>query len=263
MPRWNRGLSIGISLLSWWSREWLKKNRRSWIFARQKSNSFLYFNLPASHVSNEHAREHMQSSHTLVLCLMTKLVVKDNSVWDIILLQISVWQLFLLVLLLNWTKTTIIGTLTRTIMKKIMVLCSSSSTAPVLCGWFSFKQLFYYMENKFLYDVFNAYYDARRNKRNTNSQLEFEVDYESNLLKLYKELLDGTYKIWSSTCFLICDTVPREIFAADFRDRIVHHLVYNYIYNICDTQFIHDSYSCRIGKGTHYGVRRVELYENK
>lgn len=114
--------------------------------------------------------------------------------------------------------------------------------------------------NSLLYDLFQAYYDARRNKRNTHSQLQFELDYESSLIKLHDELVSWTYQIWQSTCFLICDTVTREIFAANFRDRVVHHLLYNYMYDICDTQFINDSYSCRVWKGTHYGVKRVDYF---
>jgi len=43
----------------------------------------------------------------------------------------------------------------------------------------------------------------------------------------------------------------REIFAAPFRDRVVHHLLYSNLVPIWEPKFIHDSYACRIGKGTH------------
>jgi hypothetical protein len=46
------------------------------------------------------------------------------------------------------------------------------------------------MENKqLLYDLFQAYYDARKNKRNTINQLDFEIKLEENLINLYGELL--------------------------------------------------------------------------
>jgi hypothetical protein len=54
--------------------------------------------------------------------------------------------------------------------------------------------------------------------------------------------------------------VKREIFAADFRDRVVHHFIYNYIAPLFERLFINDAYSCRIGKGVHYGVNRVEYF---
>jgi hypothetical protein len=54
--------------------------------------------------------------------------------------------------------------------------------------------------------------------------------------------------------------VKREIFAADFRDRVVHHLIYSYISPIFEKIFINDSYSCRKGKGTHYGIKRIDHF---
>ena len=113
-------------------------------------------------------------------------------------------------------------------------------------------------EDTLLLDVFHAYYDARRHKRNTHSQLEFEFNLEENLVKLYEELRDHTYKVGRSVCFITGTSVKREVFAAHFRDRVVHHLLYNYTAPIFECTFIADSYSCREGMGTLYGVRRFE-----
>ncbi len=117
-----------------------------------------------------------------------------------------------------------------------------------------------YNSKRLLIDLFQAYYDARSNKRNTLNALNFEMDYEHDLFKLHNEIINGTYKIKPSICFINYKPVQREIFAADFRDRVVHHLVYNYIAPIFDKTFINDSYSCRKGKGTHYGIKRVNKF---
>ena len=109
-----------------------------------------------------------------------------------------------------------------------------------------------------LTDLFQAYYDARRNKRNTPSQLRFEMNLETNLIELYYELRDRKYKPSPSVCFIVQDSVKREIFASDFRDRVVHHLYYNYVSLLFDRQFIYDSYSCRKKKGTLLGIERME-----
>lgn len=61
-----------------------------------------------------------------------------------------------------------------------------------------------------------------------------------------------------STCFIVHDPKMREIFAANFRDRIVHHLFYNYTYELFKRTFISDSYSCIKGRGTHYGIERLK-----
>lgn len=118
--------------------------------------------------------------------------------------------------------------------------------------------IFHITKEQLLVDLFKAYYDARKHKRNTRNQLKFEINLEENLVTLRDELMERTYKVGRSTCFIIEDPVKREIFAADFRDRVVHHLVYNYIMPIFERTFITDSYSCRKGKGTLYGVERLE-----
>ena len=90
--------------------------------------------------------------------------------------------------------------------------------------------------------------------------MAFEIDYERKLFQLGQELVDGSYKIGKSICFISFKPVQREIFAADFRDRIVHHLIYNYIKTIFENSVINDSYSCRKGKGTHYGIKRLDHF---
>lgn len=109
-----------------------------------------------------------------------------------------------------------------------------------------------------LRDIFSAYYDARRNKRNTESQMKFEMNLEHNLMHLYDELRTRTYRPSPCICFITFDPVQREIFASSFKDRVVHHLLFNYIAPLFETTFIYDSYSCRVGKGTLKGVERFE-----
>lgn len=109
-------------------------------------------------------------------------------------------------------------------------------------------------------DLFHAYYCARKNKRNTENALRYELNYEQNLFALYDAILHKNYKIKPSTVFIVNYPVKREIFAADFEDRIVHHLIFNYLNPIFEKNFINDSYSCRIGKGTSYGIKRAKYF---
>ncbi len=111
-----------------------------------------------------------------------------------------------------------------------------------------------------LHDLFKAYFDARRNKRNTINQLNFEIQYEQNVFGLFDEIINYAYKPSRSICFIVNKPVKREIFAADFRDRVVHHLIYNYIAPYFERLFINDCYSCRPGKGTHYGIKRMDHF---
>ncbi len=113
---------------------------------------------------------------------------------------------------------------------------------------------------KLTLDLFQAYFDARKNKRNTINALAFEKHFESNLFLLRDQIISGNYIPNPSICFVVNKPVKREIFAADFRDRVVHHLIYNYISPIFEKTFINDSYSCRKNKGTHYGIKRIDKF---
>ena len=68
------------------------------------------------------------------------------------------------------------------------------------------------------------------------------------------------YVVGKSIVFCVEKPVKREVFAANFRDRIVHHLIINRINQTLENEFIDDSYSCRKGKGTDYGVRQCYEY---
>lgn len=111
-----------------------------------------------------------------------------------------------------------------------------------------------------LADLYQAYLDARRHKRNKPYQQRFEAHLERNLNALCDALYNRTYKPYPSTCFIITDPKKREVFAADFRDRIVHHLYYNYTHELYERTFIYDTYSCIRNRGTHFGIRRLEQH---
>ena len=76
-----------------------------------------------------------------------------------------------------------------------------------------------------LEEVIEAYFDCRRNKRNTANQLRFEMDYERECVDLWQKINEHRYEPRRSIAFVVEKPVKREIFAADFRDRVVHHLI--------------------------------------
>jgi RNA-directed DNA polymerase len=107
-------------------------------------------------------------------------------------------------------------------------------------------------------EVYNAYLTCRKQKRNTINALKFESNLECNIERLVYELNQRTYNPARSVCFTILKPKPREIFAADFRDRIVHHLLFNYLNPKYEKIFIYDSFACRKGKGTLASVKRLQ-----
>jgi RNA-directed DNA polymerase len=111
-----------------------------------------------------------------------------------------------------------------------------------------------------LYQLHLSYLQARKNKRNTHNQLRFEMYQEDGLMQLAKDIYERKYSPKPSIAFIIHKPVMREIFAADFTDRIVHHLLYRCIYPVIDHKLINDTYSCRVGKGTSHGINRVNKF---
>ncbi len=103
-----------------------------------------------------------------------------------------------------------------------------------------------------------AYLDCRRTKRNTPSALAFEAQLEHHLLELHDELQAGAWRPGRSICFVITHPKPREVWAAQFRDRVVHHLLYNRIAPRFHAAFTADTCACIPGRGTLYGARRLE-----
>ena len=73
--------------------------------------------------------------------------------------------------------------------------------------------------------LYDAYASCRRRKRNTINALRFEASLFDNLVDLRETLSDGSYKPSRSVCFVAKQPKLREIFAADYRDRVVHHLL--------------------------------------
>ena len=108
--------------------------------------------------------------------------------------------------------------------------------------------------------LYGCYLKCRRNKRNTINQLRFEINAEQNLLRLQKELNSRTYQPTQSICFVVDRPKLREVFAADFRDRIVHHVLVEHLEATAEPKFIYDSYACRKNKGTHAAVKRLQYF---
>lgn len=106
----------------------------------------------------------------------------------------------------------------------------------------------------------SAWLKARKGKRFKTEALEFSYNLEPNLLQLKRELESQEYKHGGYKIFFVEDSKKRTIKAAPFRDRVVHHALCSAIEPIFEKAFIHDSYACRKGKGTHAAMRRLAKF---
>lgn len=104
-------------------------------------------------------------------------------------------------------------------------------------------------------DIFAAYYDCRKNKRNTANALQFEIEFERKCIQLWKSVNDRTYHPVKSIAFIVTKPKRREIFAADFSDRVLHHLIDLKLRPLLEKEFIDKTFNNRKNKGTAFGVK--------
>lgn len=101
---------------------------------------------------------------------------------------------------------------------------------------------------------------ARRGKRFRPAVAAFQFNLERELWTLHEELTAKTYRPGAYRSFFIFEPKKRQISAAPYRDRVVHHALTNVLEPIFEKSFIADSYACRKGKGTHAGVKRCQEF---
>ncbi len=112
-------------------------------------------------------------------------------------------------------------------------------------------------------NLFQAWNEFKKGKRKKTDVMRFERNLENNLFDLHESLKDKTYRHSKYEAFYVNDPKRRHIHKAKVTDRIVHHLLYKYLYELLNSTFIYDSYSCRNEKGTHKAVKRLVIFVRK
>ncbi|MBR4533870.1 MAG: reverse transcriptase [Bacteroidaceae bacterium] len=105
----------------------------------------------------------------------------------------------------------------------------------------------------FFQGVHDAYRGCMRGKMSSSQAIEYMQIAWADLPSLAWELWAGIYKPSTSTCFLVKYPKLREVFAANFRDRIVHHWVCLRLEPLFEMRFMAQgdvSFNCRKGYGT-------------
>ncbi|MFA5174461.1 MAG: reverse transcriptase domain-containing protein [Candidatus Pacearchaeota archaeon] len=125
----------------------------------------------------------------------------------------------------------------------------------------TYKNLYSEIYNK--KDLILAWRKARKGKTKKDYVIKFEKNFRENILKLHEELKNKTYFPKPLKTFILRDPKTRKISKSIFRDRIVHHSIINIIEPIFEKIFIHDSCANRIGKGTLFALKRLDLFKRK
>lgn len=118
-------------------------------------------------------------------------------------------------------------------------------------------------DNDLLFALWEAYRMAKRAKCRTEDENKFEMFAMKNLELLANDIRYHRYKPGRSRAFMISRPVDREIFAAPFRDRVIHHFLFAMNSLWWDERYIYDAYSCRDKKGTLLGANRLQEFMEK
>ena len=109
-------------------------------------------------------------------------------------------------------------------------------------------------------NLLEAWKEFIRGKRGKRDVQEFQLRLMDDIFSLHHDLTSRTYHHGGYHTFHIFDPKPREIHKASVRDRLLHHAMYRILYPFFDRTFIADSFSCRLGKGTHKALNRFRSF---
>ncbi len=112
--------------------------------------------------------------------------------------------------------------------------------------------------------ILEAHNKTKKGKRFKKQVIEFEMNLESNIIQIGKELLSGNYQFSKYFEFTIYEPKERKIKTLEYRDRVVQTwYVENFLKPYFEPQFIQDSYACIKNRGTHKAVDKLQKYLTK
>lgn len=112
-------------------------------------------------------------------------------------------------------------------------------------------------------NLFNSYKKAIKCKRYRADVMEYTDRLEENLIELQNELIWKTYSVGQYNIFYVYEPKKRMIMSLKFKDRVAQHAIYSILNPYFEKQFIPDSYACRVGKGTHRAIKRLQNWLRK
>lgn len=99
-------------------------------------------------------------------------------------------------------------------------------------------------------DILEAYQNCLSDKASSPDAIRFIVNLFENITDLTDAINSRTYEPLPSITFVVSRPVYREVFAANFRDRVIHHYIALRLEPLFEGVFSDRTYNCRKGKRT-------------
>lgn len=110
-------------------------------------------------------------------------------------------------------------------------------------------------------NLYQAHVAARRGKRNSAEVIRFEIDLSNQISELSNAIQSKTYRLAPYYQFIIHDPKQRIIHALHYPDRIVQRCLCDQVLApTIEPKLIYDNAACRIGKGTHFALKRLASF---
>ena len=108
-----------------------------------------------------------------------------------------------------------------------------------------------------------AFFKAKKGKEHKEAVIDYRKNLAGNLSRLQQQILSGMVNVGNYHYFTIYDPKERQICAADFNERVLHHALMNVCHPCFEKYQIFDSYATRIGKGTYKALERAERFQKE
>ncbi|WP_081652137.1 reverse transcriptase domain-containing protein [Dehalobacter sp. UNSWDHB] len=109
--------------------------------------------------------------------------------------------------------------------------------------------------------LYKAYRKARRGKRWKGAAAKFEVNLLEALNLLSYQLQTKTYRLSPYNTFRVYEPKERVVMSNSYKDKVVQHALCDNVLEPAITRsFIKDNYASQVGKGTHFGLNRLEEF---
>jgi RNA-directed DNA polymerase len=108
-----------------------------------------------------------------------------------------------------------------------------------------------------------AFWKARKGKNGYPTVEKYRDHLSNHLTALSDNIINGNVKLSDYRFFKIFDPKERDICAAFFSDRVLHHALMNVCHPFFEKYQIFDSYASRIGKGTYAAIDRAASFQKR
>jgi len=110
-------------------------------------------------------------------------------------------------------------------------------------------------------NLYRAFKVSMAGKGFTKSRMRFQASALDGVFQLRQQLITKTYEVSPYNEFMVYDPKERLIQACSFKDKIVQHsLCDNVLLPHLSKVFLPDNYAGQIGKGTLFGLNRLESH---